>query len=167
LPEVEDIPHARRQDPMWLRSGGLNPGRDGCRVPLPWSGDAPPFGFSPKGATADPWLPQPAEWKVRTAAAEERDPSSTLSHYRALLRIRREWLGRGLGDGAPLEWLAAPAGVLAFRRGEVVCYANLSGTAVALPEGFRVLIASEGIEGIAGIEGAELPVDVAAWLVAE
>ena len=29
LPEVEDIPAERRQDPMWLRSGGVDPGRDG------------------------------------------------------------------------------------------------------------------------------------------
>ena len=37
LPEVEDIPDDRRRDPMWLRSGGRDPGRDGCRVPIPWS----------------------------------------------------------------------------------------------------------------------------------
>ena len=37
------------QDPMHARSGGVDPGRDGCRVPLPWSGTAAPFGFSPAG----------------------------------------------------------------------------------------------------------------------
>ena len=41
---------------MYHRSGGTDPGRDGCRVPLPWSGDAAPFGFSPEGATDAPWL---------------------------------------------------------------------------------------------------------------
>ena len=51
---------------MFHRSGGRDPGRDGCRVPLPWSGDEQPFGFS----TATPWLPQPAEWKDRTAQAQ-------------------------------------------------------------------------------------------------
>ena len=35
LPEVEDIPPERRQDPMWHRSSGVDPGRDGCRVPHP------------------------------------------------------------------------------------------------------------------------------------
>ena len=35
LPEVEDIPDDRRQDPMFHRSGGVDPGRDGCRVPDP------------------------------------------------------------------------------------------------------------------------------------
>ena len=47
LPEVEDLPVERIQDPMHFQSGGVDPGRDGCRVPLPWSGTAPPFGFSP------------------------------------------------------------------------------------------------------------------------
>lgn len=120
----------------------------------------PPFGFSPESATASPWLPQPAEWKEHTAAAEEQDQHSTLSHYRTLLRTRREWLGHGLGDGAALEWIEAPAGVLAFRRGEVLCYANLSEAAVKLPAGYRVLVASEAVDGVV------LPVDVAVWLVA-
>ena len=161
LPEVEDLPPAAWQDPNRHHRDHAGPVRDGCRVPLPWSGDTPPFGFSPEGTTAEPWLPQPREWKDRTAAAEEQDPHSTLSHYRALLHTRREWLDRGLGAGSALEWLKAPAGVLAFRRGEVVCYANLSKAPVTLPKGYRVLIASEAIDG------RVLPVDVAVWLVAE
>ena len=44
LPEA-DIPRDRIQDPMHLRSGGVDPGRDGCRVPLPWSADEPYAGF--------------------------------------------------------------------------------------------------------------------------
>ena len=59
LDEVQDLPADQRQDPMYLRSGGTDPGRDGCRVPLPWAGTSPPFGFSPAGATGEPWLPQP------------------------------------------------------------------------------------------------------------
>ncbi|WP_194917790.1 glycoside hydrolase family 13 protein [Catenulispora rubra] len=161
LPEVEDLPPSVWQDPNRRYKDHDGPVRDGCRVPLPWSGDAPPFGFSPDGATA-PWLPQPAEWKNRTAAAEEQEPDSTLSRYRALLRTRRDWLNRGLGASTALEWLPnAPDGVLAFRRGEVICYANLSAAPVELPAGHRVLIASEPVEGTV------LPVDAAAWLVAE
>ena len=45
LPEVE-VPRDRIEDPMHARSGGVDPGRDGCRVPLPWAGEAPPYGFS-------------------------------------------------------------------------------------------------------------------------
>ena len=59
LPEVEDLPLELIEDPMHYRSGGIDPGRDGCRVPLPWSGDHAPFGFSPDGTAT--WLPQPAE----------------------------------------------------------------------------------------------------------
>ena len=47
--EVQDIPDELRQDPIWARTGGADPGRDGSRVPLPWSGTEPPFGFSPAG----------------------------------------------------------------------------------------------------------------------
>ena len=59
LDEVTDLPVDQIQDPMYFRSDGVDPGRDGCRVPLPWSGDAAPFGFSPDGAGAPPWLRQP------------------------------------------------------------------------------------------------------------
>ena len=31
----------RIEDPMHVRSGGVDPGRDGCRVPFPWSGTEP------------------------------------------------------------------------------------------------------------------------------
>ena len=68
--EVEDIPDELRQDPIWQRTGGADPGRDGCRVPLPWSGQEPPFGFSPAGAASEPWLPQPKEWRDLTVEAE-------------------------------------------------------------------------------------------------
>ena len=61
-------------------------GRDGCRVPLPWSGTEPPFGFGPGDST---WLPQPADWKSLTAEAQEGDPASMLSMYQAALRERR------------------------------------------------------------------------------
>ncbi len=59
LDEVADLPLGQLQDPMYHRSGGQDPGRDGCRVPLPWSGAASPFGFSPPGARREPWLRQP------------------------------------------------------------------------------------------------------------
>ncbi|MFV2121944.1 alpha-amylase family glycosyl hydrolase, partial [Streptomyces sp. Act-28] len=64
LYEVEDLPADRLRDPMHFRSGGTDPGRDGCRVPLPWSGQAPPFGFVPDGG-ARPWRPPPPQWAPR------------------------------------------------------------------------------------------------------
>ncbi len=87
--EVQDIPDELRQDPIWRRTGGADPGRDGSRVPLPWSGTEPPFGFSPAGAGAEPWLPQPKDWRELTVSAESADGGSMLSLYREALRIRR------------------------------------------------------------------------------
>ena len=52
LEEVEDLPEELLQDPTWERTGHTIRGRDGCRVPLPWSGTEPPFGFGPPGSTA-------------------------------------------------------------------------------------------------------------------
>ena len=50
LPEVLDLPDEARQDPIFARTGGVEIGRDGCRVPLPWTDDpATSFGFSPRG----------------------------------------------------------------------------------------------------------------------
>src|SRR5947209_1313053 len=41
LPEVEDLPGDALRDPAWEQSGRTDRGRDGCRVPLPWSGVQP------------------------------------------------------------------------------------------------------------------------------
>jgi alpha-glucosidase len=156
LPEVEDLPADARQDPMFFRSGGSDPGRDGCRVPLPWGGKEPPFAFSLNGATSKPWLPQPSTWDRYTAEREADDPDSMLSLYREALRIRRE--ESSLGDG-PLHWLEAPVGVLAFARGDdFACILNLSDTAVELPPGEAVLLAS------GPLERGLLPPDTAVWL---
>ena len=123
LPNVDDLPDDVLQDPMFLRSGGELRGRDGCRVPLPWSGDAPPFGFSPDGV--EPWLPQPASWSELTVEAESADPDSMLSLYRAALRLRRETEGL---HAAGLAWRESPDGVLDFDRGDALrCVVNLSG----------------------------------------
>ncbi|MFJ6163862.1 glycoside hydrolase family 13 protein [Micromonospora orduensis] len=155
LYEVEDIPYAMRQDPMWERSGRVDPGRDGCRVPLPWTGDEPPFGFSAEGSAA-PWLPQPADWKDRTARAQTGDAASMLGLYRAAIAIRRA--EPALGDGE-LSWLPAPDGVLAFSRGEGFrCLVNLSDTPVALPADARLLLAS------GPLDDGLLPSDTAVWL---
>ncbi|MEV4623044.1 glycoside hydrolase family 13 protein [Asanoa sp. NPDC049573] len=153
--EVEDIPPAMRTDPMYPRSGFVDPGRDGCRVPLPWSGVESPFGFSPAGSAA-PWLPQPADWKDRTVQAQTGDPHSMLELYREALRIRRDTAA--LGDGE-MRWLPSAHGVLAFARDpRFVCVANLSATTVDLPEHEEVALAS------GPLDGDRLPPDTTAWL---
>ncbi|SDQ19303.1 glycoside hydrolase family 13 protein [Quadrisphaera sp. DSM 44207] len=152
LEEVEDIPSHRRVDPIHARSGGTDPGRDGSRVPLPWSGDAPPYGFSPPGS-APPWLPQPAGWGPLTVEAQEHDPDSTLNLYRRVLALRRELMT----GPEPLQWEDAPAGVLAFRRGSTRVWVAFGPDDVALPPGARVLVASR--PGVASV----LPADTAVW----
>ncbi|NNN33292.1 glycoside hydrolase family 13 protein [Streptomyces sp. S3(2020)] len=156
LPEA-DIPVDRIQDPMHFRSGGTDPGRDGCRVPLPWEAQAPAYGF---GAGAAPWLPQPEDWAQHAVDRQSADPHSMLTLYREALRIRRS--EPAFGDG-PMRWLPAEEGVLAFARpGGPICVANLSATPVDLPAHGEVLLAS----GPLGADG-RLPSDAAVWLRAD
>jgi len=154
LPEVEDIPYERRRDPMWHRSNGVDPGRDGCRIPLPWSGEGPPYGFSPDPTPT--WLDQPPGWASLTVEAQSADERSMLTLYRAGLRLRREapW-----GHDSSLRWLPSTNTVLAFARGErFVCVANFGQEPIPLLPGHDVLIASNDLEG-----GA-LPQDTTIWL---
>jgi alpha-glucosidase len=154
LPEVENLPLDVLQDPRAFQTG-IGHGRDGCRVPIPWSGTESPYGFSPEGS-APPWLPQPADWASSTAEAESADPDSVLALYRAALRIRRDQPALGDGD---LQWLATPEGVLAFSRTPgFICVVNVSTDPVPLPEG-AVLLAS----GPLSADGL-LPVDAAIWI---
>ena len=153
LEEVTDIPADRRVDPMFLRSGGSNPGRDGCRVPLPWSGSDAPFGFS--GSTGQPWLPQPARWAGRTAADQVGHPESTLELYRKALVLRR----RLFTSGDALQWIPSGADVLAFRRGEAGALVNLGTEPVELPATARPVLAS------APLAGRTVPPDTGVWFL--
>jgi len=155
LDEVE-VALTEIQDPMHLRSGGVDPGRDGCRVPLPWAGTAAPFGFSPPDAVAMPWLSQPAHWADLTVSRQESEPRSMLQLYRDALRIRRA--EEGLGDG-PLTWVATAPDTLAFARGNsVICITNLSSAALPLPPHRDVLLASDDVSD------GHLPPDATVWL---
>ncbi|SFC19569.1 alpha-glucosidase [Nocardioides terrae] len=153
LDEVE-VPPESIQDPMHFRSGGVDPGRDGCRVPLPWSGDRAPYGFSPDGTAT--WLPQPDGWAGLTAEAQSADPGSMLSLYRMALLIRRTH--PDLGDGT-FAWADPTAGVLAFRRGaSFLNVTNVSAAPVALPVHEHLWLAS------APLVDGRLPRDATAWL---
>ena len=155
--EVEDLPDSVLQDPTWLRSGHTQRGRDGCRVPIPWSGTQSPFGFSPPNASSPPWLPQPGSWGEVSADALGTEPDSMLSLYRAALRIRRTH--NGLGDG-PMGWVDMPTGALAFERDHgFVCIVNLSTAPVVVPPRSKILLAS----GPLSVNGA-IPSDVALWV---
>jgi alpha-glucosidase len=59
-------------------------------VPLPWTADAPGFGFGPADAAAPPWLPQPPVFADLAVDRQAGDPDSTLELYRTVLGLRRE-----------------------------------------------------------------------------
>jgi alpha-glucosidase len=147
--ENENIPPERFHDPMWGRRGHS---RDGCRVPLPWTGDAEPFGFT----TGEPWLPQPAEWKDRTVQAQTGDPSSMLELYRSAIAVRR---GEAALHQDGMTWLDLGPGVLAYTRGGAfACVVNMSAAPVALPDHETSLLAS------GPLDGDRLSPDTAVWL---
>ena len=170
LPQV-DVAEDAREDPTWLRGGGI--GRDGCRVPVPWTvaretDDSSAYGFSPAGA-APPWLPQPDGWGDLSAEAQQGRPGSTLELVRATLALRRELLP-SLGDTMTLP-TDLPAGAFVVRR------AGLDGPGIACvvacgPD--PVDLASVGLGSSqvllasapdAVVDGAVQP-DHAAWLAA-
>jgi alpha-glucosidase len=151
--EVEDLADEQLQDPIWTRSGHQVRGRDGCRVPIPWSGEAPPFGFGPAGSV--PWLPQPADWAGLSAAAEADDPGSTVALYRDAIRIRRDHPGFATDA---FRWIGGDPDVLHFERGDgLSCLVNLSTRAVALPAGAKPIVSS------GPVSDGSVPVDVAVW----
>ena len=154
LPEDLAIPTDRREDPRFHRTGGADIGRDGCRVPMPWSGDTPPYGFADRPVRT--WLPQPPNWAPLTVETELSTADSVLNLYRAALRVRREH--PALGDGT-MTWLASGADELAFIREPGFSFvANLGDKPAILPPGSRIILAS------GPLDDALLPTDTAVWL---
>ncbi|WP_238427002.1 glycoside hydrolase family 13 protein [Streptomyces adustus] len=151
LPEVADLPFEVLQDPVWEQTGHVRKGRDGCRVPLPWTTTGPSYGFGAAGA----WLPQPASFASYAVAAQDGVDGSTLELYRTALRLRRKLL-----EGEELTWAeGTPPGVVAFARsGSWRCVTNLSDAPVPLPPG-EVLLSSAPLDG-----DGQLPPDTTVWL---
>ncbi|HJV97721.1 MAG TPA: glycoside hydrolase family 13 protein [Arthrobacter sp.] len=160
LPEHTTLPDEARQDPTFFRTEGVELGRDGCRVPLPWKADEPGYGFAeaftggstpgdnatPDAGTggpvpASPWLPQPESFRDLAADRQDGVGGSTLELYRSALAFRSD---HGLGSGS-FQWADAhqPAdGVLAFHNGAALVLCNLGPAAVPVPAGFTVSLAS-------------------------
>jgi alpha-glucosidase len=169
LPEVLDLPAEARQDPVFFRTHGVAVGRDGCRVPIPWSGSEPSYGFGPGAAS---WLPQPASWAHLSLQAQRAVAGSTYETFRAALAVRRT--ERALGDGV-LAWDEHGLGrdVLSFVRPArdsgyaVRCVVNMSKSDVVLPApefGSEVLVSSTGLPLKEAGAGLVLAVDTAVWL---
>jgi alpha-glucosidase len=121
-------------------------------VPIPWSGDAPPFGFGP--GSEQPWIPQPKDWADLTVEQQAADPSSTLAFYRAALAARRSFATTA---GDEVELLEVADDVLAFRRGPVTVVLNTGTAPVDLPAG-------EVVAGSGPLVDGRLPADTAVWL---
>ncbi|MFI0228839.1 glycoside hydrolase family 13 protein [Streptomyces sp. NPDC017086] len=151
LPEVADLPTEVLQDPIWEQTGHVRKGRDGCRVPLPWTTTGPSYGFGPGAG----WLPQPASFAGYAVEAQAGTEGSTLELYRTALRLRRKLLA-----GETLDWAPdAPADVLDFRRTDAWrCVTNLGAAPVPLPAG-EVLLSSAPLPA-----AGTLPPDTTVWL---
>jgi alpha-glucosidase len=162
LPEVIDLPPEVRQDPAFHRAAGQDGYRDGCRVPIPWSGAEAPYGFGPDGGGS--WLPQPASWAQLSVAAQAGVPGSTLELYRSALTIRRT--DPALAPTDNLTWIPAPAGILAFERTvdgapTFRCTVNMSTEPVEIGRPGEILLTSAALEGNA--DNVVLPPDTTVW----
>lgn len=157
LPEATVADHAKR-DPMFVRSMGASQGRDGCRVPLPWTVDGPAFGFSDNTRA---WLPMPAKWGALSVAAQLAERSSTLQLYRqaiALRRVRRQLAAE------PLVWRASGDYVLALQVGTLLCIVNFGKQPSRVPEGATLLLSSAAAtDGESAPEKTMVGPDSAAW----
>lgn len=150
LQEVGELPAANLQDPAYFRSKGAEKGRDGCRVPIPWTVGGLSFGFGPGGSH----LLQPKWFGAYSVEAEEKDLESTLSLYRKALAVRR-----GLQTGNSLSWVDGTDWVLHFTRpGGWQSITNFGAAPVELPEAAVVLSSGP-------LEGDKLPSDTTAWLI--
>jgi len=133
--EEVDLPDEARQDPIFHRTRGERKGRDGCRVPIPWTRALP-------GRT---WLPQPADWGARSVEAQTGDDGSFLELYRRALALR---------PGGRFAWRDAPGGALSFEREGLACVVNVTAEPIAVDD---VLLSSEPLAGT-------VPAGAAAWI---
>ncbi len=130
--EVADLAPEALQDPIWERTAHASKGRDGCRVPLPWSVRGPSFGFG----AGRPHLPQPKWFGAASVEAEDGVAGSTLELYRQALALRRELQGE-----ERLEWVrsSGPRVLYFTRPGGWHSITNFGDQPVALPAGIVVL----------------------------
>jgi alpha-glucosidase len=150
LHEVSDLPVAALQDPIWMRTLNTKKGRDGCRVPLPWSDEGDSYGFG----SGPSWLPQPVGFSRQAVSAQLGDPESTLELYREALRMRRQLQG-----GEQLDWVATdnPEVLHFVRPGGWHCVTNFGTVPVPLPDGV-VRVSS------VPLTDGRLPAECTVWL---
>jgi alpha-glucosidase len=104
-----DVPFELLQDPYGITFWPEFKGRDGCRTPMPWTGEAPNAGFT----SGTPWLPVAAPHLAANVAKQDQDPDSMLNFQRRFIAWRRSMPQLTRGD---IAFFDAPEAVLALRR---------------------------------------------------
>ena len=114
-----DVLDSDRQDPVYFRTQGVQKGRDGARVPLPWSADEVNCGFS----SARPWLPIAESWRNLSVESQEKNSGSSLHLFRRALSARPQLVE----SGSSITWIESQGDeILAFTRGDFLVLLNTS-----------------------------------------
>ena len=126
-------------------------GRDGCRVPLPWTSKGRSFGFG----SGEAHLPQPEWFGEHSVEAESKKSGSTLDMYRKALKLRKK-----LQTSEELEWIkTSNADVVHFSRPNGWhCITNFRGADFKLPAG-EILHSSGPLKA-----GRKLPKATTVWM---
>ena len=154
------IPDSARQDPVYFRTSGIDKGRDGARVPMPWSNDLN-FGFT-KG---NPWLPMSFDLSV-SVETQMQVKESSLNLYRSSLEIRSVHPALKKSRDQKIVWLETPRGVIGFNRTPgLALYANTTNQEVLikLSRPAKLLLASANDVKIVGSD-LYLTADSTCWL---
>lgn len=149
LKEVVDIPHENLQDPVWVNSGNKFKGRDGCRVPLPWTAEES-FGFT----NVTPHLPMPEWFEEYHIENQDKQHDSFLNFYRAIIKLRREMIKTNM-----FEWLEdSTNNIIHFRRSENWnSLTNMNESAIAMPACSQIFYSSQPV-----VDGL-LPANTTVW----
>jgi len=143
------LPKDMLKDPIGRRWYPLHQGRDGCRTPMQWNGEAN-AGFS----LVEPWLPVGLNISRRNVADQEKDPQSHLSFIKQLIHLRKSLPVLQVGDYKSVD-LGSPENVYCFRRqttqGKLLICLNFSSRwqEIRLPQSNKQyrLVLSTGLNG--------------------
>jgi alpha-glucosidase len=195
LPEVLDLPDASREDPVFFNSNGENIGRDGCRIPLPWTLDrSTSFGFTssptvspmyspasmssmssmssasggPSASTVVPKVPAP--WLPQPDDWGSWSVEAQSDKADSMLRLYQVagQLRRELSSllGDAFSWVdGLPMDLLAFRRGEVLVAFNPTDTPFAIPEDLVGRYAVALCSVYTHSDPCTVPANAAVWLI--
>jgi alpha-glucosidase len=165
LPEVLDIPDGARQDPIFARTEGREKGRDGCRVPMPWTSDSANLNGFSSSSSAKAWMPQPEAWGSFSVEGQDDDCNSMLALYRQALSYRVDMVKQGeeihfIGDGTD--------GLFSFTRGSYAVVVNTSEESVEIPQeimaGRGLILGSQTGVFSTGEEASYIAANSAVWL---